>query len=65
METDGIHMHQWFNRVSWCKAGLQKCDFRDFSGSPVVKTVLPLQGVWVRSLFWEVRSHMLHSEENK
>ena len=33
---------------------------RDFSGGPVVKTQLPLQGVQVPSLVREVRSHMLH-----
>ena len=30
-----------------------------FLGSPVVKTALSLQGVWVPSLAWELRSRML------
>ena len=33
----------------------------DFLGNPVVKTVLPLQGMWVRSLVGELRSYMLCS----
>ena len=33
--------------------------FRDLPGSPVVKTVLPLQGALVQSLVRELRSHML------
>ena len=37
----------------------------DFRGSPVVKTVLPMQGAWVRSPVKELRSHMLHSKINK
>ena len=32
---------------------------RDFPGTPVVGTLLPLQGVWVQSLVGELRSHML------
>lgn len=32
---------------------------RDFSGSPVFKTVLSLQGVWVQSLLGELRPHKL------
>ena len=31
----------------------------NFPGSPMVKTVLPLQGAWVWSLVGELRSHML------
>ena len=30
---------------------------RDFPDSPVVKTALPLQGVWVPSLVKKVRAH--------
>ena len=36
---------------------------RDFPGAPVVKTVLPMQGVWVRSLVRELRSHMPHGKK--
>ena len=32
--------------------------FRDFPGGPVVKTLLPLQGVQARPLAWELGSHM-------
>ena len=35
-------------------------DFGDFAGGPVVKTLLPLQGMWVQSLVGELRSFMLH-----
>ena len=31
--------------------------FKDFRGGPVVKTLLPMQGAWVRSLVRELRSH--------
>ena len=31
---------------------------RDFTGDPVVKTALPVQEAWVRSLVRELRSHM-------
>ena len=34
-------------------------ELRDFSAGPVVKTLLPVQGAWVRSLVEELRSHML------
>ena len=27
-------------------------------GGPVVKTALPLEGAWIQSLVWELRSHM-------
>ena len=37
----------------------------DFSGSPVVKTMLPQQRVQVRSLIGELRSHMPHSQKKK
>ena len=33
---------------------------KDLPGSPVVKTVLPLQGAPVQSLGGELRSHMLY-----
>ena len=33
----------------------------DFPSNPVVKTVLPLQGMWVQSLVGELRSYMLCS----
>ena len=33
---------------------------QEFSGSPVVKTLLPLQGAWVWSLIWGLRSCMPH-----
>ena len=38
---------------------------RDFPGSPLVKTALLVQGIWVRSLVGELRSHMLHSTAPK
>ena len=37
----------------------------DLSGSPVVKTLLPMQGAWVRSLVRELRSHTLQGTANK
>jgi len=33
---------------------------KDFPGSPVVKTLLPLQGAWVQSLVQELRSCVPH-----
>ena len=41
-------------------ASIQTSTNRNFPGGPVVKTLLPLQGVWVRSLVGELRSRMLH-----
>ena len=38
----------------------KKLPRRDFPGGPVVKTLLPMQGVRVRSLVLELRSHLLH-----
>ena len=43
------------------------------TGSPLVKTAFPVQGIWVQFLVGELRSHMLHrtaknyikSEKNK
>ena len=37
----------------------------DLPGSPVVKTVIPLQGASVLSLMREIRSHMLHGSDKK
>ena len=37
---------------------------RDFPGSPVAKTLLSLQGAWVRSLVRELRAHKLHGQKN-
>ena len=34
---------------------------RDFPGGPMVKILLPMQGMQVQSLAGELRSHMLHS----
>ena len=31
--------------------------YRDFPGGPSVKTLLPLQGVWILSLVGELRGH--------
>ena len=45
----------------WCGDSNTKGTSSDFSGSPVVKTVIPLQAAWVRSLVVELRSHMPHS----
>ena len=39
--------------------GVYKTTLGDFPGGPVVKTVLPLQGVWVPPLVGELRSYML------
>ena len=38
---------------------------RDFSGSLVVKTLLPLQGAQVQTLVGEQRSHILHNAAKK
>ena len=48
----------------WVKTVVWPCNttWRDFPGCPAVKTVLPLQGAQVRSLVWELRSQMPHSE---
>ena len=40
-------------------------EMRDFPGSQVVKTVLPVQGIWVQSLVRELRSHMPRSKAKK
>ena len=40
-------------------AHVLKLSFWDFHGGPVVKTLLPMQGSQVRSLFWGLGSHML------
>ena len=37
----------------------------DFPGSPVVKTVIPLQGASVLSVMRELRSHMLHGADKR
>ena len=37
----------------------------DFSGGPMVKTALPIQGAWVQPLISELRSHMLTTEKKK
>ena len=38
---------------------------RDFSGSLVVKTLLPLQGAQVQTLVGEQRSHILNNAAKK
>ena len=38
---------------------------KDFSGGPVVKTMLPLQGEQVQSLAGKLRSHMLRGAAKK
>ena len=42
-----------------------KTEPREFPGSPVVDSMLPVQGPWVLSLIRELKSHMLHGRENK
>ena len=42
-----------------------KTEPRDFPGSPVVDSVIPVQRPWVLSLIRELRSHMLHGQKNK
>ena len=42
----------------WLWFTLLKRRCRDFPGSPVGKTLLPVQGAWVRSLAGELRSRM-------
>ena len=37
----------------------------DFPGSPVVDSVLPLQGAWVQSLAGELKAHMPHGMAKK
>ena len=37
----------------------------DLPGGPVVKTALPVQGVWVQSLAGELKSHIPHSAAKK
>ena len=37
----------------------------DFPGGPVVRLCLPMQGLWVRSLVEELRSHMPHNKNTK
>ena len=49
----------------WCCDSNTKPNSSDFSGSPVVKTVIPLQAAWVRSLVVELRSHITHSVVKK
>lgn len=40
------------------KYKLKARNFQDFTGDPVVKTALPVQEAWVRSLVRELRSCM-------
>ena len=48
----------WTEKVE--KNQLENCSWRDFPGSPVIKTrSFPLQGAQVQSLVRELRSHML------
>ena len=42
-----------------CYANI-KNHYRNFPGHPVVKTALPLQWAWLKSLIRELRSHMPH-----
>ena len=44
------------------KKGKRK-ELWDFPGGPVFKTLLPTQGVWVRSLARELRSHMARKKK--
>ena len=37
----------------------------EFPGMSVARTLLPLQGAWVQSLFGELRSHMPHDMAKK
>ena len=39
----------------------KKINHRNFPCGPVLKTLLPRQGVWFRSLVGKLRSHMLSS----
>ena len=41
------------------------CSLGDFLGDLVVKTTPPLQEAWARSLVGELRSHVLHSADQK
>ena len=53
-------MGQWYKLASW------ESKLEDFSGSPVVGTlVLSKQGAWVWSLVGELRSHLPHSVRKK
>ena len=38
---------------------------RDFPGDPVVKTCLAMQGVWIHSLVWELRSPVPCGQKNQ
>ena len=40
-------------------------NLEDFPGGPVVKTMLPMQGVQFRSLVGELRSHLLYGAAKK
>ena len=42
-----------------------KTEPRDFPGSPVVDSVLPVQRPWVLSLIRELRAQMLNGQKNK
>ena len=50
---------------------MNKCNYiklkilGNFSGSPLVKTLLPIQGVWVQSLVRELRSCMPYGMAKK
>lgn len=44
---------------------MSRRDMQDFPGDPLVKTVLPMQGVWIWSLTGKLRSHMLCSVAKK
>ena len=65
LSVTGKYSFTWIHGKIHCTWFLtQMFDFRkgllwDLPGCPVVKTLFPLQGAWLRSLVWELRSHML------
>ena len=59
-------MTQFKDKISsYTKSRIRNVLLRDFRNSPVVKTLLPLQGVWVRFLVGELGSQMPHGVAKK
>ena len=54
------HLLKWKGGLSWNRQPNKHAQPKDFPGSWVVKTVLPMQGEKVQPLVGKLRSHMLH-----
>ena len=60
-----IILDQWSLFFTIHKNHLLNYWFQGFPGGPGVRTLLPMQGTWVQSLVWELRSHKSCGMANK